>query len=264
MKSKLCYTCKNELPVNMFSKDNTKKDGLYFQCKACNKEYYLRNKERKLLKQKQWYEENKVQVQQYYQENKETIREKNRQRYMENINKERLRSKIWRENNKEAVSEYRKHYYEKNKEYYIEYYKKLSEEAKAKRSVYGKEFKRDNKEKYVKYAQIRRAKKKLLPHTLTVNQWEKIKESFNYKCAYCDKGVELEQEHFIPLSKGGEYTHNNIIPSCKSCNSSKRDEDFFQWYPKQDFYSKEREEFILEYLKYTEDGKQQLSFVMGL
>jgi len=264
MKSKLCYTCKNELPVNMFSKDNTKKDGLYFQCKACNKEYYLRNKERKLLKQKQWYEENKVQVQQYYQENKEVICEKKREHYKENIKKERLRTKLWKKNNRERVIAYRKQYNDEHKEYYKEYYKNLSKEVKEKRNIYSKNFKMENRDKYIKYAQIRRAKKKLLSHTLTVEQWEKIKKAFINKCAYCGQELQLEQEHFIPLSKGGEYTHNNIIPACKSCNCSKRDEDFFQWYPKQEFYSKEREQQILKFLNYSKNRKQQLSFVMGL
>ena len=69
-------------------------------------------------------------------------------------------------------------------------------------------------------------------------------------------GQVLHQEHFIPLSKGGEYTHNNIIPACKSCNSSKQDTDFFEWYPTYEEYNEEREQFILEYLGYIEDTQQ--------
>ncbi len=69
----------------------------------------------------------------------------------------------------------------------------------------------------------------------------------------------LEQEHFVPISSNGPYTANNIIPACKSCNSSKRDSDFFSWYPKQPFYSKRREAKILRYLNYDNDGKQQAS-----
>ena len=61
-------------------------------------------------------------------------------------------------------------------------------------------------------------------------------------------GEQLHQEHFIPLSKGGGYTHNNIIPACRSCNSSKWNNNFFDWYPKQEFYSEEKENFILNFI----------------
>ena len=95
---------------------------------------------------------------------------------------------------------------------------------------------------------------------MTLKQWNYIKGKFNNKCAYCGEEKLLEQEHFIPVNKGGEYTSNNIIPACKHCNSSKQDSNFFEWYPKQDFYSKEREEFILNHLGYKED-KQQLKII---
>lgn len=58
----------------------------------------------------------------------------------------------------------------------------------------------------------------------------------------------LTQDHFLPLSKGGEYTVNNIIPACKNCNCSKQDKDFSEWYSKQEFYRKERELKILEHV----------------
>jgi len=102
-----------------------------------------------------------------------------------------------------------------------------------------------------------------LPATLTLNQWKQIKEDFNYQCAYCGKHLEnLTQDHFIALENGGEYTKENIIPACMSCNTSKRDKDFFEWYPQQDFYSKEREKRILEHLKYITQNNQQLKLAL--
>lgn len=105
--------------------------------------------------------------------------------------------------------------------------------------------------------QKRRARKLLLPDTLTLKQWKQVKECFNNKCAYCGTELPLTKEHFVPLNKGGEYTINNIIPVCLSCNSSKKDKDFFSWYPVQSFYSKTRERKILKYLGYK-NNKQQL------
>mgnify|MGYP003489420683 CR=1 FL=1 len=78
-----------------------------------------------------------------------------------------------------------------------------------------------------------------------------IKLEFNNKCAYCGKEKPLSQEHFVALSKGGEFTINNIIPSCQNCNSSKRATDFFEWYPKFKHYSKKREQIILKFLNYN-------------
>lgn len=87
-------------------------------------------------------------------------------------------------------------------------------------------------------------------------QWEEIKKHFDYKCAYCGKDLPLAQEHFLALSKEGEYTLNNIIPSCKSCNSSKATKDFFKWYPNYKNYSKKRERAILKFLGYTDENQQ--------
>jgi len=67
----------------------------------------------------------------------------------------------------------------------------------------------------------RRALAAGLPATLTVDEWEAILGRFNHSCAYCGTTGEMEQDHVIPLSKGGPYTADNIVPACKSCNSSK-------------------------------------------
>jgi len=108
-------------------------------------------------------------------------------------------------------------------------------------------------------SQRRRNLKRKLPSTFTQEQWNECKEYFDQKCAYCGKELPLFQDHFMPLSKGGEYTHNNIIPACDSCNSRKFNHDPFTWYPKQDFYSKQRGQKILKYLGYNKFSQQQLT-----
>jgi 5-methylcytosine-specific restriction endonuclease McrA/RNase P subunit RPR2 len=107
------------------------------------------------------------------------------------------------------------------------------------------------------YMLKRRNKKRGLQCNFKIGDWEKCKIDFNNRCSYCGIEVELTQEHFIPLNSGGEYTINNIIPACKSCNSSKQDNDFFEWYPQQPFYSKQRERKILKYLNYDPKTKYQ-------
>lgn len=103
-----------------------------------------------------------------------------------------------------------------------------------------------------------RAKKKGLPHTLTAQQWRGIKQYFDNKCCYCGEELPLEQEHFIALTKNGEFALTNIVCACRPCNASKSDNSFSSWYPKRDSYTPERESKILKFLGYK-NNKQQLS-----
>ena len=57
------------------------------------------------------------------------------------------------------------------------------------------------------------------------HRW-RIFERDNFRCIYCgvsslDEDVTLHLDHVIPVTKGGTNTADNIVTSCKSCNSSK-------------------------------------------
>lgn len=87
----------------------------------------------------------------------------------------------------------------------------------------------------IRQKHIRRSRVDNLKCTLTTEEWNQTLSDFDNRCAFCDKaGVALHQEHFIPLTKGGEYTKNNIIPSCKSCNSSKSNKQPLDWLVKKE------------------------------
>lgn len=128
------------------------------------------------------------------------------------------------------------------------------------KNIVNRKWYKDNPEKSALITQRRNAKKKSLPCTLTNDQWDDIKKVFNNKCAYCGEETHLTREHFVALSKGGEFSRDNIIPVCKTCNCSKNDKDFFIWYPKFKHYSLEREIKILSHLGYK-NGVQQLTLV---
>jgi len=155
---------------------------------------------------------------------------KSKDYYDKNRDKEIERKRIYRQNNREKIAS-------SDKTYNISH--------KTERAKLYKEWSKGKTEWERIKSQRRRSLKCLLPTTLTEKQWENIKQYYNNRCAYCGKELPLEQEHFIPLSKGGEYTINNIIPSCKSCNCSKSNKNFFIWYPKYKYYTKERKEIIL-------------------
>lgn len=53
-------------------------------------------------------------------------------------------------------------------------------------------------------------------------QWAGILESFAHRCAYCEQSsIKLTREHVRPIACGGIDAPENVVPACKSCNSSK-------------------------------------------
>ena len=62
------------------------------------------------------------------------------------------------------------------------------------------------------------------PYGITQQEWGTILEQYDHRCAYCGKPLtpeELTVEHVVPISRGGAKTAENVVPSCRSCNSSK-------------------------------------------
>lgn len=230
MQTKVCTKCGEEkfATNEYYGKQTRGKYGLRSICKECmsksEKIRRLHDKEYHKKYHKEWCKNNKEKFKQYGINNKEHKKEYN-------------------EKNKERNAE-------KNKEW------RLSHD----RTAQNKHWNELNRDKTNGYKQKRRALKKGLLATLTEDEWINIKNDFDNKCCYCGEQAQLFQEHFIPLSKGGEYTHNNIMPSCGSCNSSKRGKNFFEWYQKYEYYSKHREIKILKYLNYK-NKIQQLSIL---
>lgn len=52
----------------------------------------------------------------------------------------------------------------------------------------------------------------------------------NFTCQYCgDKGVPLDCDHVVPLSRGGTNDRSNLKTSCRRCNQSKGDKLLEEW-----------------------------------
>lgn len=48
----------------------------------------------------------------------------------------------------------------------------------------------------------------------------------NGRCSYCGKKLEFSEltlDHVVAKSKGGEDVYENLLPSCKHCNTLKKD-----------------------------------------
>jgi len=64
---------------------------------------------------------------------------------------------------------------------------------------------------------------------LTDLQWFAILEAWA-ACAYCGAdGAALQRDCVLPISRGGRYTLDNVVPACRSCNASKCNEEVTTW-----------------------------------
>lgn len=79
------------------------------------------------------------------------------------------------------------------------------------------------------YNSRRRHRKAGLPDSLTQEQWEFAVEFFGDRCAYCGVKAYLTEDHLVPLTSDGGRTALNILPACRSCNSSKHTMRAYLW-----------------------------------
>jgi hypothetical protein len=262
--TKVCTKCGRELLVTteFFKRPRKDKDWFTSKCRECL------NKEKRI-----WNKENKKHIQAYEQENAERIKRYRKEYKKKNAEHIKESNGKYRHENAERLLKYRQDNKAHRKEYNAQYYQnnatKVKEHSKLYRTRYADKYKKyyikwklENPSKISVIMHRRNAKKSELQSDYTVEQWQTTVHYFNNKCAYCGKEEKLTQDHFLALSKGGEYTINNIIPVCLSCNSSKNNKDFFEWYPQYEHYSKRREQKILKYLNYSKEGIQQLAIII--
>lgn len=65
---------------------------------------------------------------------------------------------------------------------------------------------------------------------LTAVAKEKIFIRDKYECQYCGSHEDLEIDHIIPLSKGGNNEDSNLITACHKCNNLKGDKDIKEFF----------------------------------
>lgn len=75
-------------------------------------------------------------------------------------------------------------------------------------------------------------------------EWKEAVIFFGGECAYCGatpkRGRVLTKDHLVAVSEGGATTADNIVPACDSCNSSKGNREWHDWYMAQEFFSQNR------------------------
>jgi hypothetical protein len=67
------------------------------------------------------------------------------------------------------------------------------------------------------------------PHILALDiagaphRWINVRDAAHYYCAQRFRLDQLDMEHIVPSSKGGEASWMNLVAACKACNHRKGD-----------------------------------------
>lgn len=186
---KRCCTCHKHKPLTSFSKARGRKDGLYAQCRTCQNEA----------------------ARAFYKQHREKILE---------------RTRIYAEQPhvKQRIHERNKLSYWANRDFHLNHAKQWLRKNHDRRRTYIREWNRENRDLVRSYQKAYKARKRGATETpLTAVAWHSIKDAFRNRCVYCGKVATLEQDHVIPLSKGGKHAIHNIVPACRECNASKAD-----------------------------------------
>ena len=66
-------------------------------------------------------------------------------------------------------------------------------------------------------------------HDLSADDWGALRDAWA-GCAYCGTTTsDLQRDCVLPISRGGRYTIGNVVPACRSCNTSKCNAEVTTW-----------------------------------
>ena len=218
--------------------------------------YNDKNKEKIAIQTKKYREANREAVlesrRNYKAKNKEKVRASDKEYRRKNSDK----IKEYREKNKEKAKEYDREYYEKNKEsitkrckeYYInnkqvkkEYAERNRDKINAKRREYyfnnknlfrekQREYRKTEKGKIVHKNSINKRRAKIRVGRVRTEDLQLLIKN-SKTCYWCNTKLNNDYhiDHYIPLSKGGIHTIDNIVISCPDCNLEKNIKDPYQF-----------------------------------
>ena len=221
---KSCNKCKEPFPATSeyFHRNSKEKDGLCRTCKECAK-----------TRARQWNVDNVERASEssklYYQANSEIIKARSAQRYLDHTEKmnqqARARHEINRDRDNANNRANRLKHIERETQRTAEWVAAHPERRREIANNYGKSA------KGIAARVRRRARERGLPATFTSEQWLMCLSWWHNTCAYCGEQKPLCADHFVPLASvdcPGTIAEN-MLPACKSCNSSKMDRDFVEW-----------------------------------
>lgn len=152
-------------------------------------------------------------------------------------------------NCKACAAEYARIYYEDNRErlshVYRSYRERNAEKVASRKRAWGQR----NPDKVGNAVARYKCRKQALPNSLTPEQECDILIDFGGRCALTGGTESVHIDHWIALSTGkGGTVRGNILPLCKSINSSKHTQNPFIWIARRPDISIERFNYAVQYL----------------
>ena len=78
-------------------------------------------------------------------------------------------------------------------------------------------------------ARKRKRRMDRVEHDLSPEQWQALTAAWG-GCAYCGTSAgALQRDCVLAISRGGRYTLDNVVPACRSCNTSKCNDEVTGW-----------------------------------
>ena len=222
--TKICTCCKTEKNLTEFYKRKSIKDGHSTICKKCKSE-----------KDKKYREENKTKIYQskkeYREKNIDTIRVKKKE--YRNNNKEKIskRDKEYRDRNIEEIKKNKKIYYEANKEHVLLKNKEYQKKNRLRINKYLLEYFKTEIGSASKLNTRHKRRAIIKDGDATTQQLKELYSTVK-NCYWCNTKLNKKNthlDHFIPLSKGGLHTIDNLVLSCSCCNLKKSNKDPYQF-----------------------------------
>lgn len=238
-----------------------------WRCRQCDRERALAYREKNLEKCKAACRARNKRI--YYQNleasrararaNTRAYREKNREKVYEATDR-------WRSKNQQQILDYSREYCNKHRDQRSEkqslrlktdpdYAEKRRSQTRAwqesnrdKARAASKRWRDQNPESLKRLGSLRRAREynATIPGRPVTAKVEKERKALFGGCCFCGSQGKLTLEHIVPLSKGGLHVEENLLGSCKPCNSSKHVKPVEAWYRAQPFFSEQRWQEILE------------------
>lgn len=141
-----------------------------------------------------------------------------------NPDKVKKNSKAYHERNRQKIKEYSDNYRHKNRDRERLRTRRWNNANKERRSESARNYLKNHRDKVRANVNRRRARIKNAEGSYTADDARRQYDSQKGKCWWCGKPVkweEREDDHLIPLKKGGTNWPNNIVISCQHCNRSK-------------------------------------------
>lgn len=227
MAEKNCTKCGEMKPLSDYSPDKRASDGRQSRCRECCKQAhadrYYRDVEAARERQRDYYNRNREKVLAINAKSRETNREKvlkDKKDYYERVKKD----PIWQESQRRKRRERRAEKAAYDRQYRAENAERLR--------FYDKHLRPIDPEKTRSVKKAYKARRKSWekggisgPELMA---WEGRQEKICYWCGdECPD--EYHIDHYVPLSKGGAHSEENLVISCPKCNIQKNAKDPYEF-----------------------------------